>query len=353
MSNFPLLLTFLLLPASQAADHSRRVCSHNYCEIQNFLFSWIEDNGGYINPKLELSTGPDENWTIRGIFATSDIKEGEMIFSIPPVVQLCHPDTCGLIQLMRDELKKGERSFYWPYILSMEDHRVDLPAFWNEHERSLFAGIQPKEWQSQLRWYETVCGGDVNDVEHVRAMMLVLARHQGNEYAVCMSPIYDALNHGSYAITNTAYRFHETNFQRYASRPISTGEQVWNHFGNFTVARFFQEYGFIPQYPRIWSFTGSDGFTYAIELHDDNGFLKVDPNPLLYPHQLSLHHLYGQIKLILEEADSTPVPVYNLDDMLVDPWRHNMALEYRAEYIRAMKVTLQAIESHLESEETL
>lgn len=36
--------------------------------------------GGYVNShKLEISTGPDEEWTVRGLFASQPLGKGEMV----------------------------------------------------------------------------------------------------------------------------------------------------------------------------------------------------------------------------------------------------------------------------------
>ena len=327
----------------------RPPCSHDYCEVQNSLFNWIESNGGYINPKVELTTGPDENWHVRGVFATSAMEEGERLFTLPPAVQICEKDWCGLVGKVRDELVKGEESFYWPYISAMEDHLVDLPTIWNEHERSLLAGLQPTDWQRHLIWYENGCGGDVNDAHHLRAMLLVVARSNGDESQSCMSPFYDSLNHASGNLLNTANRQNGDNYEKYVTQPIPAGGQVFNSFGDSDVGRLFRDYGFISQYPRLWTFEGTDGQQYAFECFDEDGYMTVDTNPFASPHQESPSALAEQLKYQVETLDATEIPEFEEDDSRVDPWRHRIALEYRAEYIHAMKTALQAANSLVET----
>ena len=49
-----------------------------------------------MNPKQELSTGPDPNQHLRGIFATEGIEEGEMILSVPWSLTI-HPGSPGIV----------------------------------------------------------------------------------------------------------------------------------------------------------------------------------------------------------------------------------------------------------------
>jgi hypothetical protein len=335
--------------AVSASTTERPPCTHNYCDIQNSLFGWIEANGGYINPKIELSTGPDENWNIRGVFATSKIYEDEKIFSLTPALQICSTDMCELVGKVRDELQKGEESFYWPYISAMEDHFVDVPSIWNEHERSLLVGLQPTDWQRHLVWFEHSCQGDVNDAHHLRAMLLVVARSNGNDDQSCMSPLYDSLNHGNGDQVNTANRYEGTNFEKVASVPIQAGAQVFNSFGDSDVGRLFRDYGFIAQYPRLWAFEGADGQQYTFECFDDNGMMTIDTNPFNAPHQHSPEALAEQLARHIEAIQEVEVPEYGEDDPNLDPWRHRMALEYRAEYMHAMTTALQATNSLITS----
>lgn len=327
----------------------RAPCTHNYCDLQNSLFNWIESNGGYINPNVELSTGPDPNWHIRGVFATSHIEPGEKLFTLPPSVQLCDSDMCGLVNKLRDELVKGQESFYWPYISAMEDHLVDIPAIWNEHERSILQGLFPGDWQRHLIWFEQNCGGDVRDAHHLRSMLLVVARSNGNENQACMSPFYDSLNHANGNLVNTDNNWDGDKFEKIINQPVEPGQQIFNSFGESDVGRLFRDYGFISQYPRLWTFTGTDGQDYAFECFDDNGLMSIDINPLDSPHQQHPDSLAQQLSQHLQDLNADPPREFSEDDENLDPWRHRMAREYRAEYLHAMTTALEACNSQIAS----
>ncbi len=78
------------------------VVSYETHELQSLLFNWIRSNGGYINEKLEFSTGSNPDWTIRGIFTKEDIANNEVLFEIPHHLELCHVDNCHLFHNRRD-----------------------------------------------------------------------------------------------------------------------------------------------------------------------------------------------------------------------------------------------------------
>jgi hypothetical protein len=183
-----------------------RPCKAPFCELQHSLFGWVEQNGGYIHPSLELSTGQNPNWKIRGLFSTTFIPEGEVLVSLPQDILLCaFPDNttkwgdkrqCHLIYKLVEELKKGEQSRYWPYLSSMDDHEIDIPAVWSHEERQLLSGLYPTDWTRHTKWFESACDGNLNDPVAVRAMLLMVARSHGvRDDGSCLSPIYDVMNH--------------------------------------------------------------------------------------------------------------------------------------------------------------
>ena len=347
--NFPSssLLSFSSFLSFALSD--RPPCNHSFCDLQNSLFSWIESNGGYINPKVELSTGPDPNWRVRGVFTTSQLEVGEKIFSLTPNLQICDTNMCELVNKVRNELVKAEESFWWPYISAMEDHLVDIPSIWNEQERSILNDLAPNDWQRHLVWFEQVCGGDVRDAHHLRSMLLVVARSNGNDSQACMSPFYDSLNHANGNLVNTDNFWNGENFEKIANQVIGEGQQVFNSFGLSDVGRLFRDYGFISQYPRLWTFTGVDGQEYAFECFDENGLMIIDINPYDSPHQQHPESLANQLTLHLNELTNNPPVEFSEDDPNLDPWRHRIAREYRAEYLHAMTTALEACNSQIAS----
>jgi hypothetical protein len=86
------------------------------------LFEWVTSNGGYVNSKVYITVGSDD---IRGVYTSSAIHQGEIIFRIPPSLLLCRPTFCDLVTALANEISLGVSSFYWPLLDSMEE-LVDL-----------------------------------------------------------------------------------------------------------------------------------------------------------------------------------------------------------------------------------
>jgi hypothetical protein len=331
-------------------------CNHANCHAQNALFDWIESNGGYVNPKIEISTGPDPDWTIRGIFATSQIEPFEQIFSFPSSLQLCDPDQCNLTLKLLDELWKGEESFYWPYLSMLRDEIVDLPTLWNDEERALLLGLQPYDWQRHLIWYEDVCEGSLDDGDHVRAMLLVVARSHGNDDQTCLTPLYDSANHpNNHEMLNTFILTEEMDFIQQATQTIPTGGQIFVSFGEADVGRLFRDYGFLPDYPRLWKIQNlqNENEEYYFECYDEDGLMRIDLNPFNSPHQESPLGLIQVLTQHLDEIDARIITEFDFNNPEVDPRRAELALEYRKEYIYAMNCALDVAMSLVTSREEM
>jgi hypothetical protein len=203
MAALAVLVFTSILPACLA----ERPCKATFCESQHSLFGWVEQNGGYIHPSLELSTGQNPDLNVRGLFSTASIPQGEVLVSLPKDVLLCAfvpPDTtdwasvskCHLIYKLVEELNTGEHSRFWPYLSFMGEQEIDVPAVWSHEELQLLSGLYPTDWTHRTEWFESACDGNLDDPVSVRAMLLVQARAHGvGDNGMCLSPIYDAMNH--------------------------------------------------------------------------------------------------------------------------------------------------------------
>ncbi len=147
----------------------------------------VEQNGGYIHPSLELSTGSNPDFNIRGLFSTTFIPKGEVLVALPQDLLLCaFPDDdthggdetqCRLIYQLVEELNKGEQSRYWPYLSSMDDHEIDIPAVWSREERQLLSGNTSYTVQHKSVIHVTQCCSHLNTsytVQHNKYIVIVL-----------------------------------------------------------------------------------------------------------------------------------------------------------------------------------
>ena len=90
------------------------------------LKKWIMDNGGFVHPALGIDISCPEN---RIIIANEKIKKDELILRIPKKLTICSDpnikvdknfefirETVSIVPILHNEFKKGEDSFYYPYL---------------------------------------------------------------------------------------------------------------------------------------------------------------------------------------------------------------------------------------------
>jgi len=243
----------------------------DYGVLQKNLFNWITENGGYVNgDKLEISTGPDVEWTVRGIFATQPLGNGEMLLSLPPSLRICAPmeDThidsnakvCRLIDTVAAEMRKGRNSFYWPYLDVIKSDEVDIPQTWSTERLKWLHGVYTtSDWMMNEVFMDEACEFDMSDAITTQAGLLVFSRATRVQFngldGMCMCPVYDLLNHDNAAL-NTAGAVSQTGqvLSIGTTTAVDSGRQLFNSFGPNNVAHIFRDYGFLPNYPRTWEF---------------------------------------------------------------------------------------------------
>jgi hypothetical protein len=365
------LRSFAAAAAAESASASAsRPCKPEYCELQNQLFDWVELGGGYIHPSLELSSGDDPAWVVRGVFATSPIRRGEMIFSLPPNVLMCSTrhenEQCELIDMLTEEFRLGEDSRYWPYVSYLSDHEVQFPAVWNELELDLLSGMYPTDWGRHIEWYEKACGGRMDDDVRHRAMLLVVARANGFSGDTCLSPLYDSFNHGNYDVLNTQITLGDDDqLAMVATRDIPAGTQVYNNFGQVSVGRLFRDYGFISQSPYLWEFSGRGGNVYSfwevaqadgsmsVEFSSDPSEADVDEIRSESSDPSNADVAFAMLSALKEHVgyltQNEPPGFSAPPSEAIAPARLELAAEYRRLYLAAMQRALLRVEEFVNS----
>lgn len=381
MSCFQFLLLNVLcslgcIYCSQAAE-----CLHGYCDKQIALFEWVEQQGGYVSPKIELTTGPDPSWHIRGVFAKAPIQDGEIIANIPSSAQICQQEeedentTCHLSDLLADEMALTDRSsVYSPYLAIMEDHEIDMTSFWSEEERELLNGLYPLDWDRFLLEFED-CDLDTSDPVSVRAFQLTQSRTNelGSDdgYQVfnsCFIPAYDLMNQVIKYKANVSLKREGGNVILTAWHDIAEGAQLVIDYGVDNVGRLFRDHAFINQaYPRVWLFRNTEnvdaiGIGYKVDESNTNnlafnlerfktegpihGSLVYRLEPRDRPDKKSIVQMLETLKGYLALAiASEPVGVKEISATM-KPERHAIAVEYRRQYVEALEAAI----SHLEFE---
>ena len=320
---------------------------------QDAIFRWVEINGGYVNPKVELTTGPDPSWTIRGVFATEPLLNGEKIFELSPELIFSHDSLVHTVTALTHEISLGQESFWWPYLSHLEELDIDSPSFWTEEERDLLSGLSPFDWSRHLDWYKYACNGDINNADGFRALKYTVTRtnqkldHLGN-LMFCLTPLYDFMNHA-----------HEKNFKTVhgqqsstticTTEDVGTGQQLFNNYGSEDVGKMFRDYGFIPDYPRLWIFDGDKSFNNSPEIifrvFEDNGKFAFDFNPYEERSTSSLAYTNHKIKLHLTTVLANEPLGFRQASASVRSERYSAALTYRQEYIKDLEAAIVYIDS--------
>lgn len=232
---------------------------------------WVVEHGGFWSNQIRVGSGRRG----RGIFATEPIMPGRLLLSVPVSLAIPQqpPDNhaCRTIAALRKELELGPQSFYWPFLLSIQNVTVDIPDAWSAEERMLLDGLPPGDWRAPSRSYADACVPMgmpplESDALTTRALMLFTSRSG----PLGMQPLFDLLNHGH---NSTTHRVTGGQHAFYAVRPHRAGEELLNTFrsgagvgraliremraaGSEPVATtaLFRDYGFFDEPPVKWEF---------------------------------------------------------------------------------------------------
>mmetsp|Transcript_26658 Transcript_26658/g.38211 ORF Transcript_26658/g.38211 Transcript_26658/m.38211 type:complete len:350 (-) Transcript_26658:3829-4878(-) len=314
------------------------------------LVKWIDENDGYVNPKLELSTGSDPSWKIRGVFATAPIEEDETLVLIPPELRFCYDYTCDVIEALAEEIRLlAKESFWWPYLSLLEDHDVDLPSWWTEEELELLSGLYPTDWTRHAEYFESECRNiDFSDPIDLRAVQLYQARSKVTEDGseeTCLIPVYDSINHGSLEDQNYVTFHGKRTIKLFSTQDIKAGAQLWNNYGQDDMGRLFRDYGYISStYPKTWILVEKDdGSEISIQMESENKISSVI--------QGGGSDTYDTIVNLLSYVMNNEPAGIQQRSATMNPKRHALAVEYRKQYIQALEAAVEYMQPRKEKSE--
>jgi hypothetical protein len=371
-SNLPVLRNILSRGGSknsaafQATVSNSKVCTSDSLRSsskQDTILEWVRLNGGYVNPKIELSTGPDKSWVIPGIFSTGPIPKGEKLLVIPPKLMFRNDSLCHIICKFRDELNLREKSFWWPYLCFLEEIDPNIPAFWTGEERELLSALSPINWTRPVEWYKSTCcrNNDTIPSPYLRALELVVSRcnivrHNRSGLMFYLTPLYDFLNHGSIVQMNTLSLWDDEEgcATISTSKDIQTGEQLWSNYGYEDVDSLFSLYGFLPQYPRLWIFdseNNSEQSKIIFRMHEEKGGnYSFDFNPYNSYPIIRMGYMRSKIQnhLTAVQAKLNNIKLLRLQGIKDDPNKNKsfrlkkfvISHTYQKEYIKALEEAL-------------
>lgn len=163
-------------------------------ELGKKVLEWIhQSKGGHVHPDQEFRVDPETGVT--GLFATDMIPKGTVLCQVPweLIIKSDNPKEegqmcCGTVKAVAREMKKGNQSFYGPYMnyLNAQPHD-DVPSAWTPDGQKLLRELvggnvkkpeipptEPTEWLS-YDWYKR-CRGSRADALAAKAALMVLQR---------------------------------------------------------------------------------------------------------------------------------------------------------------------------------
>ncbi|ORX91354.1 RuBisCO-cytochrome methylase [Basidiobolus meristosporus CBS 931.73] len=255
---------------------------------ENFV-RWLKAEGSTFSPKIAFKDYSNEG-AGRGVYALEDIKDTEVLFTLPRTVLLSVKNSELSQKLSLDELdgwnplilcmiyeSTKEDSKWSPYfeILPKEFH---TPMFWSEEEQKELTGTgvidKIGKEQAEQNFRETILplieeheelfpkGVDYLSLFH-RMGSLIMAysfideapsedsdsdadSDDEVEGEVTMVPMADMLNHKT-GFNNARLFYEEDRLGMCAIKNIQAGEQIFNTYGDLCSADLLRKYGFVDE----------------------------------------------------------------------------------------------------------
>ncbi|CEJ01742.1 hypothetical protein RMCBS344292_15763 [Rhizopus microsporus] len=265
------------------------------------FWDWLVANGATISDKIAFKDYRSEN-SGRGVIATQDIKEGDVLFSLPRSILLSQltsplkdkvselselPGWTPLILCMMYEIDKPD-SFWKPYF-DVLPREFSTPMFWNQDDLKELEGtdivskigkkdsddlfhnqLEPiikkhpelfDEKKHNLELFH-ICGSLIMAYSFLDEMQKLPKKKTQEEQEeeeeddddddddeeglITMVPMADMLNHKTGF--NNARLFHEPDcLQMKAIKNIKEGEQIYNTYGDLCNADLLRKYGFVDE----------------------------------------------------------------------------------------------------------
>ena len=251
-------------------------------ESVNEIASWFTTNGGYINDKVSLvaETVQGQPSPIFGMRSNQDITKGETLFTLPGELVLGtgrddSREHCHTAENLARQVELGEESKFWPYVKAIfaDSYDGQLPADWSDDGKALLNFLAPPDIFPGLEFgdisYEADCGS-LPSSPLLQKAYLTVHRRAWEERGLL--PVIDMINHRNGHWRNTdirqTLRNNDDDVDLYATRDIKADEQLYLSYGEgmdqenlagwYATPHILNDFGFVEQYPRRWSFYGPE-----------------------------------------------------------------------------------------------
>lgn len=227
--------------------------------MENWLrcCKWIEDNGGYIG-QIEYKEG-------RQIVSSNRVVKGRTIMIIPKKCQIrTKKGMSRLIEKLVGEIKKGQESFYEPYLKLLPEFKLfethpflhmnaENLKLWTEQNREFtnyMLDLQTmfKQIQEDLTY--------INDKELLYPFLCIITRAWLTPLGeISLIPIMDMLDHAnphnwSQATERMGHEDPETqSYIMRCSQDIDKGQQIFDFYGYKSNLMLYAQYNFRDSWP--------------------------------------------------------------------------------------------------------
>lgn len=287
------------------------------------LISWLEREGGYFHPNLQMRrVDPSDPTSFFGMFVNDFIPEDELILRVPRSMVLDSTEeeperevmTCATVRNLVNQLKLKDDSKYAPYVnYLMDTQPPGCLSAWSKAGKDLFTQVttpsDPFDWVDKLSppswseagknflssvtgtpkkivdelppytpfkwtgvWHDD-CEGSDDPLEEYAAL-IVIQRSWDDK----LIPVFDMMSHGNGHWLNTVHsNVHDTDIDVsvYASRDIRANEQIHTSYnrcdscGNrqymYGTDSILREYGFVEQMPQSFYLWQIGKFGYRLD----------------------------------------------------------------------------------------
>ncbi|KAG7352299.1 SET methyltransferase domain containing protein [Nitzschia inconspicua] len=236
------------------------------------LVDWIRSHeGGFVDDRLAVLSIPLDNSNstfYRGIFTTGVVRPGERLCYIPwatiigpggfrPEFDAPLVDT---VFHLSHELKYGETSPFAPYLKVIGQQQITNPSSWSLSGRALFQQmlgdvLPPHHFDRNVEWFVQHYG---MHSDLMKAFFWVSNRAMqadtGNQWLLV--PLVDQYNHHSDdGKVNTArFASRGNGFEVIATKFVQAGSELYTKYWGDHTHFFFEEFGFVEEYPQRWEF---------------------------------------------------------------------------------------------------
>ncbi|KAL8536895.1 hypothetical protein ACS0TY_012174 [Phlomoides rotata] len=252
---------------------STKVSSSYIDEDYNDFLPWLERKAGAkISSTLSIGKSPHGG---RGLYASENIKKGDLLLKIPFSVQLAQdnlpPEISSLLGNYLDPITKvallilhekelGQDSEWAPYISRLPlPHDVHSSVFWSDEELEM---IRPSSLYEETLGNKELIEGDFKAVKSVfdrcpsrfqdptleeftHAYQLVKSRAwNSKKRGVSLIPFADFMNHCNTSEAAVNNNEEQQISKIIADRDFAAGEEVVIKYGKYANATLLSSYGF-------------------------------------------------------------------------------------------------------------